>query len=382
MNILPQSYQTHLKSQLENSQYLLLILLIQLLQVIKQVKLETLASNLPLPILFESRRKKIQRFLSLPQLNITTLWFPLVQAWLESEFKPSEVVHLVIDRTQWMNVNLLVLSVVWGRRAYPIYWYLLEKKGCSNFAEQILVLKRVLFLFKSYRVVVLGDREFCSVRLGRWLKRQKVYFCLRLRKNEFIEVERNLHLQLEDLWLEPGMKLYFQGKRVTLKKGFGRFNVACKYQDKDLGWAPEEPWYILTNLEGLTAAIKTYKRRFDIEEMFRDFKRGGYNLEATNVEGERLIALILLIAIAYTAATCKGQKIKRLGTEKYVGRVKEAERTEPRHSHFYIGLYGQTWVQFMAPYAEIVTQLLQLSPHKWQYYRKGMRAMRLVQSAL
>jgi hypothetical protein len=211
MNILSQSYQTHLKSQLEDSQYLLLVLLIQLLQVVKQVKLETLASTLPLPILFESRRKKIQRFLSLPQLKITTLWFPLVQAWLECEFKPSKVLHLVIDRTQWMNVNLLVLSVVWGKRAYPIYWCLLEKKGCSSFAEQTLVLKRVLFLFKSYRVVLLGDREFCSVRLARWLKRQKVYFCLRLRKNEFIEVERNLQLQLYELCLEPGMKLYFPG---------------------------------------------------------------------------------------------------------------------------------------------------------------------------
>ena len=97
---------------------------------------------------------------------------------------------------------------------------------------------------------------------------------------------------------------------------------------------------------------------------------------------EEEIALVLLIAIAYTAATMNGQKIKRWGIEKYVGRVKEADRTEPRHSHFYIGLYGQTWVQFMAPYAEIVAELLQLSPHKQPYYRKGMRATRLIQSAL
>ena len=55
MNILPPSYQTHLKSQLGTSQYLLLVLLIGLLQGIKQVKLETLASALPLPILFESK---------------------------------------------------------------------------------------------------------------------------------------------------------------------------------------------------------------------------------------------------------------------------------------------------------------------------------------
>lgn len=56
-----------------------------------------------------------------------------------------------------------------------------------------------------------------------------------------------------------------------------------------------------------------------IEETFRDFKKGGYNLEDTNVSGERLITLILLIAMpaagytyAYTSATITGQKIKRL----------------------------------------------------------------------
>ena len=59
------------------------------------------------------------------------------------------------------------------------------------------------------------------------------------------------------------------------------------------------------------ACINLLMRRFDIEEMFRDFKSGGYNLEDTNVSGERLIVLILLIALAYTSATILGQQIKR-----------------------------------------------------------------------
>ncbi|MEH2254061.1 hypothetical protein [Nostoc sp.] len=33
--------------------------------------------------------------------------------------------------------------------------------------------------------------------------------------------------------------------------------------------------------------------------MFKDCKTGGYNLESTYADGQRLIALILLIAIAY-----------------------------------------------------------------------------------
>jgi len=55
-------YQTHLQSQLNRADYLLLTLLVNL--SIKQVKLETLATALPLPITFNSRRKS-------PKISIT-----------------------------------------------------------------------------------------------------------------------------------------------------------------------------------------------------------------------------------------------------------------------------------------------------------------------
>ena len=77
--MLPTFYQTHLESQLERSQYLTLSILLNLLQSIKQVSLEALATAFPLPIQFESRRRKIQIFLSLPQLNIERLWFPMIR---------------------------------------------------------------------------------------------------------------------------------------------------------------------------------------------------------------------------------------------------------------------------------------------------------------
>ena len=63
----------------------------------------------------------------------------------------------------------------------------------------------------------------------------------------------------------------------------------------------------------------SYKKRFGIEEMFRDFKSGGYNLEETNVSGNRLISLLLVIAFAYSSATFRGQRIKSKGVQKYVG---------------------------------------------------------------
>ncbi len=54
-------YQTHLENQLESSELLFLELMINVLQNIKEVSLEKIATALPIPILFESRRKKVQR---------------------------------------------------------------------------------------------------------------------------------------------------------------------------------------------------------------------------------------------------------------------------------------------------------------------------------
>ncbi len=137
----------------------------------------------------------------------------------------------------------------------------------------------------------------------------------------------------------------------------------------------------MTNLGDLKAAIAAYKKREDIEEMFRDFKTGGYNLEDTNVSANRLISLIIVIALAYSLATFKGQNIKKKAVQKYVGRVKEYGRIQRRHSSFYIGLYGQNWVKFMESSWEIVTELMRLNRNKLEYYLRGMRAMELIASA-
>ena len=380
MKMIPIFYQNHLRSQLSLGEYLLLKILLQILQSIKQVSLETLANALPIPIKFESRRKKIQRFLSSPKLTIKKIWLPIIEVWLETFFENKETIYLVIDRTKWSCINLFMISIVWEKRAIPIYFELLKQKGNSNLKQQTEALTEILAIVKKYKICVLGDREFCSVKLANWLKQQGLSFCLRLRKNEFIKKESEIWLELKDLGLAPGLSLFLPGVKVTKLKGFGYFNLACKWKRNLKGIAPKEGWFILTDLPELGAAITAYKQRFDIEEMFRDFKTGGYNLEDTKVTGERLISLILLIAIAYTSATIQGQQIKRKGVQEYVGRVKEKSRSTRRHSSFYIGLYGYTWVIFMDNCQSLVDQLMRLNPNKRKYYQQGLRAMNLIQS--
>jgi hypothetical protein len=381
IKMLPLFYQTHLQQQLTRAQFIVLSLLLALIQHHKQVSLEALADAFPLCIKFESRRRKLQRFLKLPQLTISHIWFPLVTYWLETYCPVSTVLYVAIDRTQWGRVNLMMVSLIWDKRAIPLYWVFLPKIGASNLSEQKTALLPVFPLLKGYKTVVLADREFCSVELGNWLREQRVYFCLRLKQNEFVQLKGKIWLRLSAVGLLPGVSLYFQGVKVTKSKGIGGFNVACKWQRKYQGWAAKEGWFILTNLPDFRSAITAYTKRFCIEQMFRDYKSGGYNLEATLVSESRLNTLILLIAIAYTSAIIQGGFIKRMGGQKYVCRVKEPKRLERRHSSFYVGLSGQNWVESIEKYGSEVAELMRLSPNKREYYQRGQRAVNLIRAA-
>lgn len=241
----------------------------------KKVSLEKIATNLPLAIFFDSRRKKLQRFLFSPILDIKELWFPIIKR-LAQYFSSTQTIYLVIDRTNWSRNNLRVVSIIYDKRAIPVYFELLPKLGSSNFAEQKRVVSEVLALLKNYKLIVLADREFCSVQLPNWLRTQEVDFCLRVKKLENIEVESGIWQPLENLGLKPGISLFLEQVKMTKTKKVEGFNLASKWKKKVNSSAPKEGWFIFT-ITDMNSAINAYKKRCNIEEMFRDFKSGGYN---------------------------------------------------------------------------------------------------------
>ncbi|UJB72065.1 IS4 family transposase [Acaryochloris sp. 'Moss Beach'] len=325
----------------------------------------------------------MQRFLSLPTLELETLWLPLVKLWLSQQYPQGSQLYVVIDRTSWGVINLLMVSVVWQHRAIPVWCEALCKKGSSNYDEQTAVLSTVIRHLSAYRLVILGDREFCSVKLGQWLGQQKVYFCLRLKRNTEVALAQQFTQQLQQFGLVPGQKLFLNDVRVTQAKGFGTFNVAAKWKRRYQGFAPDEAWFILTNFCDLNSAIVSYQKRFSIEEMFRDFKQGGYCLEGSQAMQERLVAIVIVIAIAYTSAALQGQNLKQKGLQRYITRPESTTSPNKRHSAFRVGLSAHLWaITGDGVLARLVDELMKLSPNKLPEYQRGMRAMELVCAGL
>lgn len=397
----PAFYQTTLQTHLTDQQYLTLQLLLCLLQVHRQVKLSVLASVFPQPIHYDSRKRNLQRFLILPQLSIKLLWFPLVKYWIRQEQtgrglnryqrrRLKKLKHqkygywiLAMDRTQWKGRNVFMVSLVWGTHALPVYWEVLNQSGNSDLRTQKRLLKTVLPLLKPYPVLVLGDREFHSPKLAEWLDSRGVMFALRQKKDLHFQIQlASEYTVVKDLGMQPGMRQFYRGILANKGDGLGPFNLAIYWKRKYRNKGPKEPWYILTNLPNLKQAIEIYRCRWGIEQLFKDCKTGGYNLEDTKVNERRFLALVLLIAMAYSFATLHGQWMRKLRIEHYSGRIQEHQDKTLRHSDFSLGLYGQRWIYGMELWAHQAFQLMALKPHKRLYFQHGLRALSLMQQAV
>ncbi len=360
-------------------------ILIWLLSVQKTVKIERLAACFPLPIKYESRRKHLQRFLTLSSLSLPLFWFPIVQLIIQQEFKDGSRLIITLDRTQWKNNNILVIAVIYKKRALPLYWQVLNKRGSTNLKEQQAIIKPILRLLKNYEVVVLGDREFHGVELSYWLKTkksaQKIYFIFRQKQGTHFKKHKGEYRKLSSLLIAPGSKVFLSKINITKNKGFGNFNLAGYWKRKYKNKVEKEPWYLLTNLDSLEEVIKIYRQRMGIEAMFKDCKSGGYNLEESRASTQRLTNLILLIALAYTAAVIKGKSIKNSGYQKYIARLNEAKRKSRRHSNFWVGLYGNLWIIAWDFLVDLIENMMNLTPHKLPDYQRGLKAMSMLQIA-
>ena len=113
--------------------------------------------------------------------------------------------------------------------------------------------------------------------------------------------------------------------------------------------------------------------------MFKDCKTGGYNLEDSKASSDRLVRLILLIALAMTAAWLQGKKTVQGGQKAYICRLSESHRNRKRHSNFWVGLYGHNWIFAFHECLEWVEQLIGCIPHKGRFYEQGLRAIKLIQ---
>jgi hypothetical protein len=116
--------------------------------------------------------------------------------------------------------------------------------------------------------------------------------------------------------------------------------------------------------------------------MFKDCKTGGYNLEGCQASPDKLIWLIILIALAMTSAWLKGKITQLQRQEKYIFRPQQKGRNRRRHSKCWIGLYGENWLIAKDCCCEWITSMMSVVRNKQSFSRRGLRARKLIEQPL
>lgn len=217
---------------------------------------------------------------------------------------------LVMDGTSWTigetKVHYLVLSVLLGPVAVPIYWVQLEKIGASSQEERKAMFEGAFSLFDLKGMTLLADREYIGKDWFKFLKQSKIHFVIRLRFGDYYEevndgkeggYERMLHkCAAKDRLL----------KKQILLHGLP-FTFVMMPNPKEE--AEEVVMIFLTTLTNAPKAAALYAKRWKIECLFKHLKTNGYNLEDLNLKDpNKNLLMMAIVATAYILAIREGHK--------------------------------------------------------------------------
>lgn len=212
---------------------------------------------------------------------------------------------IAIDRTEWQLgtqwVNVLMLSITYRSVAIPLFWTVLDEKGCCDDAERKEILQTFLDEFGAESIrFVTADREFCSKQWLEFLIENKISYRLRIKANYQITNARGEKARASRLCrtLQINERLELRAKRLLWNKAV--YVAVCRKADGDnvLVIASEPSGKILLE----------YGERWKIETLFGILKTRGFRLEDTHLtEIERISKLLSLLTIAVSWAMRAGE---------------------------------------------------------------------------
>ena len=223
----------------------------------------------------EAAVKRISRLIHNQRLSPTALAEAVLLQVL-SQLPKTGKVRLAIDWTIEGSHHLLVVSLVTGSRAVPLYWRAYDERVLKGRMRryEYAVIKRVIGCLQKQvgrrRLRVTADRGFADVDLAQMLEDLHVTYIIRVKNSTKVFFEgqwrnlKTLRFEGNARWRNFGRLYYCESSPHRLYVTMSRArNRAGKW----------EIWYLISNSAGSARqTTHEYKRRFGCEEGFRDVK--------------------------------------------------------------------------------------------------------------
>lgn len=298
----------------------------------RSVSLSRIAGKIPGPAKLLSTTRRLSRLLDNPAIRVREWYAPIAREWLETQFRHVGEIRLIVDGTKiGFGHQLLIVCLAYRKRAIPIAWtWVKQVKGHSTATKQLALLAYVRKLIPiGAAVFLVGDCEFGSVAVLRLLDRWHWFYVLRQKTDTGVWFNEKSDWQTFGSYIHQPSQSFWLGRGYLTAKEIYPVNLLVHWEVGE-----KEPWCLATNLPDLPMALRFYRLRMWIEEMFGDLKKHGFDLEHTMLRHfERLSRLTLAVALLYIWLMSIGTRTVRDGLRNLV------DRTDRRDlSIFQIGL--------------------------------------------
>jgi hypothetical protein len=286
----------------------------------RSVCMSRIAGKIPGPAKLLSTTRRLSRLLDNPAIRVREWYEPIAREWLDTQYRHLGEIRLIVDGTKiGFGHQLLIVCLAYRKRAIPIAWtWVKHVKGHSSAWKQLALLAYVRKLIPSGAAVFLvGDCEFGSVAVLRQLDRWRWFYVLRQKSDTGVWFDEKSGWHTFGSYInKPGQSIWLGRGCLTVKEIYP-VNLLVHWEVGE-----KEPWCLATNLPDLGMALRFYRRRMWIEEMFGDFKKHGFDLESTMLRHFlRLSRLTLAVALLYVWLISVGGRTIRDGLRHLVDRV-------------------------------------------------------------
>jgi hypothetical protein len=271
----------------------------------KKAQVSEMSSEVPSLAKDKSIEMRMRRWVKLEALEVEVIYLPFAQQVLNALAHLPLV--LVMDASQLgRGCMVLLVGVVYKKRAIPLAWVVYPgKKGHTTAERHIEVLEKLLlFLPEEAEVVLLGDAEYDTTDMLLWVQQHTAWhYVLRTAPQIYVHTPQGLH---------PIAAMPLQPKHVLQYRQVG-FTQAASVQVNLVGWwgsAYEQPIYLLSNLADKYQTCQYYRRRYRIETFFSDQKSRGFQIHKSHLsDPARLSRLFLAACFAYLWMILQGLQV-------------------------------------------------------------------------
>lgn len=278
-----------------------------------------IANEIPGSAVKLSKVQRLRRLLMNPFIRVRMWYKPIAQELLDSRVQNGQKIRLILDGTKvGFHQQLLMVALAYRRRALPLLWtWVKSSRGHSSAQVQLALLRYIHALLPpGAQVSVVGDSEFGAVEVLDQLDAWGWTYVLRQKSSHCIQGESQVWQPFGDTVQKMGQSVWLGAGRLTQKHAYPT-NLLAHWASGE-----KEPWLLATNLPSKKLALKTYRPRMWIEEMYGDFKKHGFDLESTHLSHFlRLSRLTLAVALLYVWLVAFGSQTIKNSLRRLVDRA-------------------------------------------------------------